>query len=165
MFKSTKFYGHEQGLSCCFRQWRANHSHCHWLHGYALAFKFTFSSEKLDERGWVVDFGGLKALLAELKHVFDHRLIIAEDDPQKDTICSLMGLDIANVLVLPKVGIESFAKVAFDMAKNQLDRYMEDHPEVGKIWVESCECFEHPGNSAIYSNEVKSVKSDGSPYC
>ncbi|SVB70610.1 uncharacterized protein METZ01_LOCUS223464, partial [marine metagenome] len=27
MYQSTKTYGNEVGLSCCFRQWRAD-SHC-----------------------------------------------------------------------------------------------------------------------------------------
>ena len=36
VWRSTKTYGHEEGLSCCFRQWRATHSHCRLLHGYAL---------------------------------------------------------------------------------------------------------------------------------
>ena len=27
MYRSTKTYDHNEGLSCCFRQWRADHSH------------------------------------------------------------------------------------------------------------------------------------------
>ena len=44
VWRSTKTYGHEEGLSCCFRQWRATHSHCRLLHGYALSFRLTFAS-------------------------------------------------------------------------------------------------------------------------
>ena len=43
MHYSTKRYGHEQGLSAVFRQPNASHSHCQLLHGYSLAFTFTFS--------------------------------------------------------------------------------------------------------------------------
>lgn len=61
IYRSTKTFGHECGFSVAFRQWRAE-SHCRLLHGYALAFKFTFEAEELDVRNWVVDFGALKSL-------------------------------------------------------------------------------------------------------
>ena len=44
-----------------FRQWRAD-SHCKFLHGYSFEFEFEFGAHELDERNWVVDFGGLKEL-------------------------------------------------------------------------------------------------------
>ncbi|HEX2555077.1 MAG TPA: hypothetical protein VHL98_15360, partial [Microvirga sp.] len=47
IYRSTKVYDHNEGLSCCFRQWRATHSHCRLLHGYALAFKFVFATHEL----------------------------------------------------------------------------------------------------------------------
>ena len=68
---STKCYGHNIGLSAVFRQPLA-HSHCKLLHGYSLSFKFTFGCDELDERNWVVDFGGLKPLKAWLEETFDH---------------------------------------------------------------------------------------------
>ncbi len=32
IYRSTKSYDHSEGLSCCFRQWRATHSHCSLVH-------------------------------------------------------------------------------------------------------------------------------------
>ena len=58
-FESGKVYAHNTGHSCAFRQWKAD-SHCNLIHGYALQFELTFGSDKLDNRNWVVDFGGLK---------------------------------------------------------------------------------------------------------
>ena len=60
------------GYSTCFRQWRAD-SHCKFLHGYALEFKITFAGE-LDQRNWVMDFGGLKDFKLFLEKTFDHTL-------------------------------------------------------------------------------------------
>ena len=57
---STKTYGHEEGLSAVFRQPNATHSHCSLLHGYSLGFRLVFSAEVLDDKNWVVDFGGLR---------------------------------------------------------------------------------------------------------
>ena len=52
-FYSTKTYGNDRGLSCVFRQWRSNHSHCSLLHGYSIGVKVIFECETLDERNWV----------------------------------------------------------------------------------------------------------------
>lgn len=49
IYRSTKTYGHEIGLSAAFRQWRAE-SHCRFVHGYALAVKFVFEAGELDAR-------------------------------------------------------------------------------------------------------------------
>src|SRR4051812_22439004 len=81
-FGSTKTYPHSIGLSCCFRQWRALHSHCRFLHGYALQVKLTFVAQTLDERNWVVDFGGLKDIKERLTELLDHKTIVARDDPE-----------------------------------------------------------------------------------
>ena len=89
IFRSTKSYDHSEGLSCCFRQWRADHSHCHRLHGYALAFRFVFATHQLDKNNWCLDFGALKGLRSWLHEMFDHTTIIAHDDPQLPTFEAL----------------------------------------------------------------------------
>ena len=58
-FISTKTYNHNIGLSCAFRQWRAKHSHCKYMHGYALSVRINFKGQ-LNDRNWVYDFGDLK---------------------------------------------------------------------------------------------------------
>jgi hypothetical protein len=55
-FKSTKLF---DGYSTCFRQWRAEDTHCKYLHGYAVSFRVWFEGD-LDHRNWVWDFGGMK---------------------------------------------------------------------------------------------------------
>lgn len=142
-YQSTKRYGHELGLSACFRQYLAG-SHCNLLHGYALSFKFVFEADTLDDRNWVQDFGSLKKLKQDLIDLFDHKLLVAEDDPQKDIICSLAGLQIADVVELPAVGCEAFAQIAYSMASEYVRK---------GVRVVSCECAEHGANSAIYIGE------------
>ena len=66
-YQSTKTYGNDRGLSCCFRQWRAD-SHCNLLHGYSLGFRFVFEADTLDERNWVYDFGDCKWIKEFLNH-------------------------------------------------------------------------------------------------
>lgn len=146
-YRSTKTFGHELGLSACFRQWRATHSHCQYLHGYPLAFTIVFERPELDSRNWVMDFGGLSAVRDYLKQTFDHRLVVAEDDPQLDEISALAGIGVADVLVLPAVGCEAFAKQVFDWMRGSY--WGQD----GETRVVSVECKEHGANSAIYTEE------------
>ena len=47
-----------------------------------LEFEFKFGANELDERNWVVDFGGLKELEKWLRNHFDHKTLVASDDPE-----------------------------------------------------------------------------------
>ena len=58
-YYSTKTYGHNIGLSAVSHK-LMQILHCKYLHGYSLAFKFTFGCLDLDNKNWAVDFGGLK---------------------------------------------------------------------------------------------------------
>ena len=146
IYRSTKSYDHSEGLSCCFRQWRATHSHCRLIHGYALAFRFVFATHELDERNWCFDFGGLKPVKAWLKEMFDHTMLVAEDDPELARFQALHRDGLVDIRVLPAVGCEATAKYVFD----HVARYVES--ETGaRVWLESVEVKEHGGNSAIYS--------------
>lgn len=146
IYRSTKTYGHNEGLSCCFRQWRAIHSHCHLMHGYALSFHFVFASQTLDERNWCFDFGGLKPVRAWLHHMFDHTALVAEDDPELPVFHGLADRDLIDLRVLPAVGCEATARQVHDF----VNQFIEEE-SAGRVWLESVEVREHAGNSAIYS--------------
>ena len=81
MYRVTKTYGHNLGLSACFRQPLAQ-SHCRFLHGYAMQFEFVFESKTLNLNNWVTDFGGLKALKEHLCDTYDHKTLISKHDEQ-----------------------------------------------------------------------------------
>lgn len=148
MFISTKTYGHEVGLSCCFRQWRSE-SHCRLLHGYALAIRLEFEADVLDLRNWVVDFGGLKSFKGELENTFDHKMLVAEDDPEKELLCSLAGMGLADVVVVEATGCEAFAKLIFECA----EIWLKDAGYGDRVRMRSVEVREHGANSAIYVRE------------
>lgn len=145
MFRSTKTYGHEVGLSACFRQHKAE-SHCRFLHGYALAFTFVFEAEQLDHRNWVIDFGGLDLLKQRLKKNFDHTLLVAYDDPELPQLQELDASGLADVNVLNSVGCEAFAELGFHIA----NALMHELGHAKRVKVVSCEVREHGANSAIY---------------
>ena len=146
-YQSTKKFGHELGLSCAFRQWRAE-SHCKFVHGYALSFKFVFEAEVLNDKNWVIDFGSLKPIKQILQEQFDHKLVIAKDDP---LISHFRELDRVawDLKIMDNVGCEAFARYAFIAAEEFL--YNNDFNK--RVSIVSCECAEHGANSAIYLGE------------
>ena len=141
-FYSGKTYAHNTGHSCAFRQWRAD-SHCNLIHGYALQFEFVFGGTELDERNWIVDFGGLKPLKEWLKQMFDHTYLVAEDDPEMDTVLMLQDRGLIDMRVVPATGCERFAEMAFDKAEEIVSKLTD-----GRCWVQSVTVREHEANSA-----------------
>lgn len=144
-FKSTKTYGHDLGLSACFRQWKAE-SHCRLLHGYALSVHFEFESEELDIRNWIVDFGSMKSLKAMLENTFDHKLLVAEDDPYIATFLALGKIGVADVVIVDATGCEKFAELIFECA----EQWLKDNGYAPRCKLSKVEVREHGANSAIY---------------
>ena len=170
-FYSTKTYGNDRGLSCCFRQWRATHSHCSLLHGYSLGIKLVFECETLDDKNWCMDFGGLKEFKSWTEYMFDHTLVIAEDDPLLDKFKIMSGWSsnpendgnpervqvepyrrqgICDLRIVPAVGCEMFAKLCYDKMAEFLANGNMRYPVNPNVRVKSVEVFEHGANSAIY---------------
>jgi len=140
-FYSGKTYSHATGHSCAFRQWRAD-SHCNLIHGYALQFELKFGGE-LDDRNWIVDFGGLKPLKEWLKYMFDHTYLVAEDDPELETVKMLQEKNLIDMRLVPAVGCERFAEQVFDYAQDLVNDLTD-----GRCWVQECTVREHAHNSA-----------------
>jgi len=143
-FQSTKVI--ELG-SCAFRQWKADHSHCKFIHGYRLVAKFWFAASELDNKNWVVDFGGLKQLKEALEKQFDHTFCVAGDDPLLSYFKQLHDLGAVDLRVMQNgVGIERTAEWCYNTA----DKIIKEITN-GRCCVEKVEVWEHEKNSAIYS--------------
>ena len=172
-YVSTKTYGNDRGLSCCFRQWRSTHSHCSLLHGYSIGIRLVFESDTLDDRNWVMDFGGLRAFKDWAEHMFDHTLVIAKDDPHLDLFLRMaeLGLQdqggVCDIRLVEAVGCEKFAELAYHVMADILKSFQADetwhfmndqeiveyaprYPVGQGVRLRSVEVFEHEGNSAIY---------------
>lgn len=159
-YLSTKTYNNDQGLSCCFRQWRADHSHCSMLHGYAIGIRLVFECDTLDERNWVYDFGGLKEFKTWAHYMFDHTLLIAADDPHRETFERLADIGVINtpattalfdLRIVDGVGCEKFAEMAYNKMSEILDQQRRNGTSLNPtVRVKSAEVFEHGANSAIY---------------
>jgi len=128
-----------------FRQPNADHSHCHFLHGYSLAFKFTFGCDALDNKNWAVDFGGLKPLKKWLEDSFDHKTVVDINDPHMEDFKQLEQKGLCQLTIFDGVGAEKFAEHAFKFA----DKLIREKTN-NRCYVVRAECMEHGANSAIY---------------
>jgi len=149
-FQSSKVY---DGFSTVFRQWRAEDTHCRFLHGYGISFKIYFEGE-LDEKNWVFDFGGLKRAKtlidgmqpkAWMDYTFDHTLIVAEDDPKVEAFKQMGEDGVAQVRVIPATGAEKFAEFIF----SKINPFVLEETE-GRVRVTKVKFMEHGKNAAYY---------------
>lgn len=149
-FQSTKVF---DGYSTVFRQWRAEGTHCRFLHGYGISFKIIFEGD-LDERNWVWDFGGMKRAKNTIDgvppkvwmdYMFDHTMLVAEDDPFLPAAIEMDNAGIVQLRIIPATGAEQFAKFIYD----KVSEFIKIETE-GRVRVVSVEFKEHAKNSAIY---------------
>jgi 6-pyruvoyltetrahydropterin/6-carboxytetrahydropterin synthase len=149
-FQSTKLF---DGFSCVFRQWKAEGTHCRFLHGYGVSFRVWFEGE-LDERNWVWDFGGMKRAKGTIDgknpkewmdYMFDHTTIIAEDDPGLGGFKTMDDLGIIQLRIIPAVGAEQFSKYIYE----KLNAFVQEETG-GRVSVARVEFMEHAKNTAIY---------------
>lgn len=143
-FYSTKTFGNDRGMSCAFRQWRAD-SHCNQIHGYSLGFRFIFEADVLDERNWVYDFGNTKWIKSYLEEAFDHTLAVAKDDPLLPLFKQLDKEGGCTLRIMESVGCEAFAHMVYVDVAPTIDAQTN-----GRVRLKSVEVFEHGSNSAIY---------------
>ena len=149
-FQSSKVF---DGFSTVFRQWKAETTHCRFVHGYGISFKVYFEGD-LDNRNWVWDFGGMKRAKTKIDgkspkdwmdYMFDHTMIIAEDDPWKEAFLQMDGAGVAQVRVIPATGAEKFAEFVF----NKINEFVQTETE-NRVKVIKVKFMEHGKNAAYY---------------
>jgi 6-pyruvoyltetrahydropterin/6-carboxytetrahydropterin synthase len=149
-FQSIKLF---DGFSTVFRQWKAEGTHCRFLHGYGISFRVWFEGD-LDERNWVWDFGGMKRAKGRIDgktpkewmdYMFDHTVIVAEDDPLIYPFVEAEHLGLIQLRVVPDTGAEKFAEFIY----NKLNPFVLEETN-NRVKIAKVEFLEHSKNSAIY---------------
>jgi len=149
-FQSSKVF---DGFSTVFRQHTAETTHCRFVHGYGISFKIYFEG-KLDQRNWVWDFGGMKRATTKIDgkspkewmdFMFDHTLIVAEDDPFKNAFIEMGEAGAAQIRIIPATGAEKFAEFIF----NKVNEFVIKETE-GRVEVIKVKFMEHGKNAAYY---------------
>jgi len=149
-FQSSKVF---DGFSTVFRQWKAEDTHCRFLHGYGISFKLYFEGE-LDHRNWVWDFGGMKRAKTKINdmnakewmdYMFDHTTVIAEDDPHLPYFRTMDREGVIQLRVIPATGAEKFAEYIY----NKLNNFVYKETQ-GRVRVTKVKFMEHGKNAAYY---------------
>ena len=149
-FQSSKVF---DGFSTVFRQWKAKETHCRFVHGYGISFKVYFEGG-LDERNWVWDFGGMKRAKTKIDgkspkawmdYMFDHTLVVAQDDPFIEAFKQMEEAGVAQVRVIPATGAEKFAEYIY----NKLNEFVHTETD-GRVKVTKVKFMEHGKNAACY---------------
>ena len=150
-FQSSKVF---DGFSTVFRQWKATTTHCRFVHGYGISFNVYFEGD-LDERNWGWDFGGMKRAKTKIDgkspkewmdYMFDHTLVVAEDDPELKAFQQMDTAGVAQVRVIPATGAEKFAEYIY----TKLNKFVDTETE-GRVRVTKVKFMEHGKNAAYYS--------------
>ena len=150
-FQSSKIF---DGFSTVFRQWKAEDTHCRFLHGYGVSFKIYFEGD-LDNKNWVWDFGGMKRAKtridglqpkAWMDYMFDHTVIIAEDDPDVQAFIQMGQAGVAQVRIIPATGAEKFAEYIY----SNINEFVKTETD-GRVRVTKVKFMEHGKNAAYYS--------------
>ena len=155
MFKSTKKLG---PISTGHRNWMAESNlnrdsqKCAWCHGYSRYIEFTFDGD-LDEKQWVYDFGDLKFVKNWLEENWDHKTLIASNDPKLEKLKemeseNLIKLTIVDITQGWGPGIEGSCKWVYDVINPIIREKTSGRVSISKIQV-----WEHEHNSAIYVAE------------
>ena len=140
----TKRY---ENLKAAHRQWR-HPGHCKMVHGENWAFEVTFQSDTPDSCGFVVDFGRLRALRDALEKMFDHTLLIDEDDPELMRF-SLLSVDrLCDLRVVKSCSAEGLAELVYNLATQTIER--DEDMRTRGVTVVKVVCFEDNKNSATY---------------
>ena len=149
-YQSSKVF---DGFSTVFRQWKAETTHCRFVHGYGISFKVYFEGG-LDERNWVWDFGGMKRAKtlidgkqpkAWMDYMFDHTMIIAEDDPEVKAFQQMDAAGVAQVRIIPATGAEKFAEYIY----GKLNEFVKTETD-NRVRVIKVKFMEHGKNAAYY---------------
>jgi 6-pyruvoyltetrahydropterin/6-carboxytetrahydropterin synthase len=149
-FQSTKLF---DGFSTVFRQWKADGTHCRFLHGYGISFRVWFEGD-LDERNWVWDFGGMKRATTKIDgmtpkewmdYMFDHTVLVAEGDPMMHFFVEAEHVGLIQLRIVPATGAEKFAEFIY----NKLNPFVLEETN-NRVRVTRVEFLEHNKNTAIF---------------
>jgi 6-pyruvoyltetrahydropterin/6-carboxytetrahydropterin synthase len=151
MYTCTKKY-----IDIPFAHRQHNHKgHCRLIHGHNWSFEFVFVAKKLDECGFVMDFGSLKWIKEWLELTFDHKLVLNKDDPALSYLenslirqaCLLPG-PFAEITKVPNCGAEGLAQYVFEQINKELTNLSK------RVTIQSLTVYEDSKNSATYSINV-----------
>lgn len=129
------------------RQWR-HRGHCAYYHGDFDYFDVEFVAQKLDECGFILDFGNIPYIKVWFAKMFDHTLLLEKDDPAFEEILKWDNR-LAQIRVVPSSSAEGLAKYVAEEVNKLVTEFTQ-----GRVQVRSVAVYENKDNSAYYERKV-----------
>lgn len=142
---STKTY--TQIGPVAYRQWKSG-TNCRYIHGYSYSFHFEFEADDLDARNWVIDFGSLRPLKEKLEEWFDHKLLVAMDDPEIEWYKEAERKGLAKLTIVEKTGCEGLSDFIYKYVNGILLPSF-GASEAERVWCCKVEVRETNSNMAM----------------
>ena len=140
MLTCTKHY---KDIPFAHRQ-HAHDGHCALIHGHNWGVIIEFEASELDECGFVVDFGKLKAFKTYLER-FDHALVLNHDDPKLPELLNLQRDGFARIVLVNSCSSEGLAQHFYNTFSD-----IVSHNYSERVRIRSVTVTEDSKNSASY---------------
>jgi 6-pyruvoyltetrahydropterin/6-carboxytetrahydropterin synthase len=101
---------------------------------------------ELDDCGFVVDFGRLRTIRDWLDHIFDHTVLIDEDDPEMHVFHAANERGIIRLITVPSASAEGLAKFICLKVQQILNKEHEERP----VFVTAVTVYEDSKNEAVF---------------
>lgn len=119
MYVDTKTFPKTLGLTVCFRDWRTRRR-ARFLHGGALTIAVTFEAMAVNSGGIAVDLNGVDALRDWIVETFDHKTLIASDDPALNVFEGLHDAGLIELVEVDSTSLLSLAAMIGERAEGWL---------------------------------------------
>lgn len=119
--------------------------HCRFVHGHNWRFTLKLTAKQLDENGFIYDFGKFKTLKSWFNNMFDHTILINDDDPLKNWFLEhkeVMGYTIFDIRIVPSGSAENLAEF--------IAKHVQNYLLTSKAKLVSVTVHEDNKNSATY---------------
>lgn len=119
---------------------------CRNTHGHSYEVELTVCSNKLNDKGFVIDFSELNEVKKRIQDDWDHAIILSQDDPNLKNFAAIGG----KIFILPynNPSAEHMCERIVDIAKEIL---YKNYPT--KEFKVSVKLYETSNNCAEYTED------------
>ena len=84
-----------------------------------------------------------------IENTFDHKTLVAEDDPEYKWFCEAHSRGIIDMITVSATGCEKFAELIFEVT----EVWLKDNGYSPRVKLKKVEVMEHGANSAYVERE------------
>ena len=122
---------------------------CSRLHGHSWSITLTFEASKLDDNGFVIDFGDLHFVEDWIDQNLDHGILLAQNDPRGKELKELETAGLLKVTWVKSASCEGIAKFLFETFNPMVSERTN-----GRVSLQSIHLEEDSKNSATYQPDA-----------